>query len=392
MPRRDEPLAARLRRFGNSIFGEMSALAATTGAINLGQGFPDTDGPRSIVDAAIIAAHEGNNQYPPAIGHADLRLAIAEHQDRFYGLVHDPDTEVLVTAGATEALAAAIMALCEAGDEIVVFEPCYDSYGPCAAIVGARLRPVTLRPDPATGKFAFDPDELRRAFTGHTRLVLLNNPHNPTGKVFTVDELRLIAELCVAHDVIAVTDEVYEHLTFTLTHIPLAMLPGMDERTLTISSAGKTFSFTGWKIGWAVGPAPLVQAVRTVKQFLTYVNGAPFQPAIALALRLDDAYYMGIAVDLERKRDLLAAGLREGGLTVYEPDGTYFVVADIAPITGDDAVTYCRALPERVGVVAIPASVFYETPGEGSTLVRFAFCKRDEVLAEAVERLRVIRL
>ncbi|MCU1430764.1 MAG: Aminotransferase, partial [Actinomycetia bacterium] len=279
-------LNARLQGFGTTIFAEMSALAVSTGAVNLGQGFPDTDGPAEVAQVAIDAIRAGHNQYPPGIGIPQLRAAVARHQLRFYGLDVNPDTEVLVTAGATEAIAAAILACCETGDEIITFEPTYDSYRACAAMAGAQLRVVTLHPP----QYVFDVQELERAFTARTRMVLLNSPHNPTGKVFSREELDEIARLCVEHDVIAVTDEVYEHLVFDGTHVPLASLPGMRDRALTISSGGKSFSFTGWKVGWACGPADLVNAVRTAKQFLTYVNGAPFQYAIAHALDLPDAY------------------------------------------------------------------------------------------------------
>lgn len=382
-------LAPRLSRFGNSIFGEMSALAVRTGSINLGQGFPDTDGPAEIVEAAIAAVRAGHNQYPPAIGIAPLRQAIAAHQARFYRLAYDADSEVLVTAGATEAIAASIIALCGPGDEVVVFEPCYDSYGPCAAMVGARLRAVTLRPE--GGRFGFDPAELRAAVNRHTKAILLNTPHNPLGKVFTVAELDEIAAVCREHDLIAVTDEVYEHLTFGAPHVPLATRPGMRERTITISSAGKTFSFTGWKIGWVCAPASLVSAVRTVKQFLTYVNGAPFQPAVATALALADGYYRDFAAELAAKRDRLGRGLRAAGFEVFEPEGTYFITAGIASLTDLDGVEFCRWLPEHARVVAIPTKVFYESPTGGEQLVRFAFCKRDEVLDEAVARLSSLR-
>jgi N-succinyldiaminopimelate aminotransferase len=377
-------LVERMRPFTSTIFAEMSVLAARTGAINLGQGFPDTDGPQSLLEDAVTAIRSGANQYPPGIGVAELRHAIARHQRRFYDLDPDPDTEVLVTAGATEAIAASILALSEPGDEVVTFEPYYDSYAACIALAGANRRTVPLRA-PA---FTFDPDELRAAFTDRTRLVLLNSPHNPTGKVFDRDELGLIAELAQEHDAIVLTDEVYEHQTFDGTaHIPIATLPGMADRTITISSAGKTFSVTGWKIGWLHAPAELTAAVRAVKQFLTYVNGGPFQPAVANALDLPDAYYQQLASGLQRKRDLLAQGLRTGGLEVYQPHGTYFIVTDVAPLGYDDGVELCWRLPELVGVAAVPVAVFCDDPEPARTLVRFAFCKKDEVLAEAAERL-----
>ena len=385
-----EPLVERMRPFGTTIFAEMSALAVKTGAVNLGQGFPDTDGPKEMLDAAADAIHTGQNQYPPGPGILALRAAISAHQQRFWGLDYDPDGEVLVTAGATEAVAAAILALCEPGDEVVCFEPYYDSYAASIALAGAVRRPVTLRPG-ADGRYAVDPDELRGAFGPRTRMVLLNSPHNPTGKVFSRAELGLVAELCQAYDVYAVTDEVYEHLVFTdaaTPHVPLATLPGMRERTLRISSAGKTFSCTGWKIGWASGPRELVSAALRVKQFLTFVNGSPFQPAIALALGLPDSYFEDFRAGLQAQRDLLVAGLRDAGFGVLTPDGTYFVTADITPLGGTDGVEFCRALPERSGVVAVPTQVFYDHEDAGRRLVRFAFCKRPAVLNEAVARLR----
>jgi N-succinyldiaminopimelate aminotransferase len=376
-------LSPRLAGLGTTIFAEMSALAAATGAINLGQGFPDEDGPVEVADAAIAAIRSGQNQYPPGAGIEPLRRAIAEHQARFWGMTVDPDREVLVTAGATEALAAAVLALCDPGDEILAFEPTYDSYRAVAAMAGARLRPVTLVPPghPA------DLDALAALLTDRTRLLLLNSPHNPTGKVFTSDELADIARLCVERDLIAVTDEVYEHLVFDGAHQPLATFPGMQERTLTISSAGKTFSFTGWKVGWACGPEELVAATRTAKQFLTYVNGAPFQPAVALGLGLGDAFYATLRDTLRAKRDLLCDGLRAAGFEVFVPEGTYFATVDIRAVGGTDGVDFCRSLPERCGVVAVPSSVFYEDPRRGQHLVRFAFCKRVEVLSDAVQRL-----
>ncbi len=377
-------LVERMRPFTSTIFAEMSVLATRTGAINLGQGFPDTDGPTSLLEDAVTAIRSGANQYPPGIGVASLRNAIAAHQRRFYGLDPDPDTDVLVTAGATEAIAASILALAEPGDEVVTFEPYYDSYAACIALAGASRRTVALRPP----SFGFDPAELEAAFTDRTRVVLLNSPHNPTGKVFGRRELAQIAELAQAHDAIVVTDEVYEHQTFDgIEHIPMATLPGMAERTITISSAGTTFSVTGWKIGWLHAPAELTAAVRAVKQFLTYVNGGPFQPAVANALGLPDEFYRGLASDLQRRRDLLAQGLRAGGLQVYQPRGTYFIVADVAPLGYDDGVELCWRLPELVGVAAVPVAVFCDDPEPARTLVRFAFCKRDDVLSEAAERL-----
>lgn len=381
-------LVERMRGFGTTIFAEMSALAVRTGAINLGQGFPDTDGPRAVLDAAVEAIRDGRNQYPPGIGVPELRTAISEHQQRFYGMDVDPDTEVLVTAGATEAIAAALLALCEPGDEVVVFEPYFDSYAASIALAGAVRRTVVLRaPD-----FAVDEEQLRVAFTERTRAVLVNSPHNPTGKVFTVTELELIGALAREHGAIIVSDEVYEHLLFSDgptdgRHVPIASLPGLADRTLTISSAGKTFSVTGWKVGWVHGPRELVAAVRTVKQFLTYVASGPFQPAAAVGLRLPDAAFTDVAESLQRKRDLLCDGLRAAGLTPIVPAGTYFVVTDAAEIGYDDGLALCRDLPHLVGVVAVPVSAFHDDPDAGRSLVRFAFCKKDEVLIEAAERL-----
>jgi N-succinyldiaminopimelate aminotransferase len=387
-----DPLVERMRAFGTTIFTEMSALAVRTGSINLGQGFPDTDGPAEMLEAAAAALRDGANQYPPLPGIPALRAAITDHDRRFWGLDRDPDSEVVVTAGATEAVAAAILALCEAGDEVVCFEPYYDSYAASIALAGAVRRPVTLRPGP-DGHYRFDEGELRRAFGPRTRLVLLNSPHNPTGKVFTRAELTLIASLCQEHDVYAVTDEVYEHLVFTDTteaHVPLAALPGMADRTLRISSAGKTFSCTGWKVGWATGPAPLVSAVQRVKQFLTFVNASPLQPAVAVALGLPDAYYTGFRDGLQQRRDRLVTGLAEAGFRVLPSQGTYFVTADITPLAGDeqDGVAFCRTLPERCGVVAVPTQVFYDRPEAGRHLIRFAFCKREDVIDEAARRLQ----
>jgi len=379
-------LTSKLQGFGTTIFAEMSSLAAQTGGINLGQGFPDTDGPRVVLDAAIDAINGGQNQYPPGLGVPALRQAIVDHQRRFYGLSYDPDTEVLVTAGATEALAGALLALLDTGDEVVLFEPMYDSYQACIALAGAVPKPVTLRP-PAYG---FDRDQLRAAITPKTKLLLVNTPHNPTGKVFDLDELQFIADLAIEHDLIVLTDEVYEHLVFDgLTHVPLATLPGMRERTLCISSGGKTFNTTGWKIGWLVGPPELIVAAKTAKQFLTYVGGAPFQPAIAAGLRLPDEFFRDFAADMQAKRDRLLPGLLEAGFDVYPTHGTYFVTVDVRPLRPDgDGMAFCRELPFRCGVVAIPNEVFYANKHEGRSLVRFAFCKRFEVLDEAVVRLK----
>jgi N-succinyldiaminopimelate aminotransferase len=362
----------------------MSALAVATGAINLGQGFPDADGPDEIKQVAINAIAQGHNQYPPGIGVPELRHAVSAHQKRFYDLGFDPDTEVLVTTGATEAIAAALLALCESGDEVVTFEPYYDSYAACIAMARATRRVVTLRaPD-----YSFDPTELRRAVTPRTKAVLLNSPHNPTGKVFTREELSLIAELAVTHDLVVITDEVYEHLVYDGVHIPIATLPGMRDRTVTISSGGKTFSFTGWKIGWVCASAELVAAVKTAKQFLTYVSGGPFQYAIAHGLGLPDEYFHTLCADMRDKRDQLCDGLADAGLEVIRPQGTYFVTTDIRAFGEGDGLAFCRALPARCGVVAVPSVVFYDDMSAGAPLVRWACCKRVDVLDEACARLK----
>ncbi|MCB0996065.1 MAG: pyridoxal phosphate-dependent aminotransferase [Acidimicrobiales bacterium] len=387
MSSRAEHLTARLQGFGETIFAEMTALAVRTGAVNLGQGFPDTDGPAEIAEAAVAAIRAGHNQYPPGPGIPELRSAIAVHQQRFYGLSFDPDSEVLVTAGATEAIAASLLALCEVGDEVVTLEPYYDSYAACIAMTGAVRRVVTLRPP----SYRLDLDALAAAITPKTRLLLLNSPHNPTGTVLSDDELAGVAALCTDRDLIAVTDEVYEHLVFDGRHRPLATFPGMRDRTITISSAGKSFSFTGWKIGWVCGPEPLVTAVRTAKQFLTYTNGAPFQHAIALALALPDHYFSQFTAGLRERRDLLCAGLADIGFDVFVPQGTYFATADIRPLGAEDGRAFCLALPESCGVVAVPNVVFYDHADEGRHLVRFAFCKQPHVLTDAIDRLSSLR-
>lgn len=381
-------LNRRLAEFGTTIFAEMSALAARTGSINLGQGFPDTDGPEEVREAAVRALRDGHgNQYPPGPGVPELRTAIADHQRARYGLEYDPDREVLVTAGATEAIAAALLALVEPGDEVVALEPYYDSYAACVAMAGGTRVPVTLRPH--EGRYVLDLDELRAAVTPRTRLILLNTPHNPTGTVLTRAELTAVAELAVERDLLVVTDEVYEHLVFDdAEHLPLATFPGMRDRTVTIGSAGKTYSFTGWKVGWTTASPELTAAVRSAKQFLTYVSSGPFQYAVAEALRLPDAYYDGLRADLQAKRDLLSDGLAQAGFTVYRPQGTYFVTTDIRPLGADDGFAFCRSLPERAGVVAIPNAVFYDHREAGAPFVRFAFCKRADVLQEAVDRLK----
>ncbi|MTD14550.1 pyridoxal phosphate-dependent aminotransferase [Nakamurella sp. YIM 132087] len=385
-------LVPRLRPFTTTIFAEMSALAVRTGSINLGQGFPDSDGPAGMLQVAKSAIDDGVNQYPPGPGIPALRSAIAAARLRDRGQTFDPDTEVLVTVGATEAIASAVLALVDAGDEVLLIEPYYDSYPAVVAMAGGRHVSVKLRPD-AAGRFGLDPADLRAAVTDRTRMILINSPHNPTGTVFTREELEGIAAVAVEHDLVVVADEVYEYLTFDdVLHVPIATLPGMAERTLTVSSAGKTFNVTGWKIGWVCGPAGLVAAVRAAKQFLTFVGGAPFQPAVAHALEHEMGWVDGMRKDLQGKRDRLCAGLAAAGFPVSKPAGTYFVVIDIRGGAGDpgrwkDGLQFCLELPERAGVVAVPQQVFHDDPADGAPFVRFAFCKQDAVIDEAVSRL-----
>lgn len=372
-----------------TIFAEMSALAVSTGAINLGQGFPDEDGPAEVLEAARTAISEGVNQYPPGLGMPVLREAIARHQERFYGMAIDPDREVLVTAGATEALAATILALTESGDELVTLEPFYDSYAAVAALANVRHVTVPLRGD----DFQPDHDELRAAVTDRTRIILVNDPHNPTGTILAKETLELIVELAHEHDAIIVTDEVYEHLVFGEPHVPIASLPGARERTVSISSGGKTFSTTGWKIGWITAPREFIEAILAVKQYLTFVNGAPFQPAIAVGLGLPDPYFADAAAVLEAKCGLLSAGLLKAGFTVSRPRGGYFVIADAAPLGFPDADEACRRLPDLAGVVGIPVTAFVrpEHHADYGSLIRFAFCKKTDVLERASAQLADLR-
>ncbi|MGP0049101.1 MAG: aminotransferase class I/II-fold pyridoxal phosphate-dependent enzyme [Solirubrobacteraceae bacterium] len=372
--------AARLDGLGTTVFTEMTALAMQTGAINLGQGFPDVDGPAVVVEAAVAALRGGHNQYPPLPGVPVLRDAVLDHQREAYGL--EPE-DVLITFGATEAIAAALLALCDPGDEVVVLEPYYDSYAACIAFAGARRRPVTLRPP----GFRLDADALEAAISPLARVLLLNTPHNPTGRVLDRSELDAVAAACLEHDLVCVSDEVYEHLVYDGRHLPPATLHGMAQRTLTISSVGKSFSFTGWKIGWCSGPAELVAAVRSVKQYLTFAGGTPLQHAAAAALRLNPSPLPALRDDLRARRDQLCAGLRDAGLHPLVPAATYFVNADV----GTDAEAFCSTLPERCGVVAIPTGAFYDNRAAAPTLVRFAFCKRREVIAEAARRLATLR-
>jgi N-succinyldiaminopimelate aminotransferase len=382
-------LAHRLQGIPPTIFTAMSALAARTGAINLGQGFPDVDGPASVLAAAGTAMAEGANQYAPGPGVPALRQAIARHQQRHYGLELDPDHQIVVTTGCTEAVAASLLGLVDPGDEVIVLEPYYDSYVAMIQMAGAVRRPVTLRaPD-----FRLDGDELRAAVGPRTRFILLNSPHNPTGTVLTRAELQVVADVAVEHDLVVITDEVYEHLTFSDApgeelheHVPISTLPGMFERTLTLSSAGKSYSLTGWKVGWATGPADLVSAVLSAKQWLTFTSGAPLQPAVAVALDDEAAWPRALARELQVRRDLLCDGLAALGLGVRRPDGTYFALTDISALGWKDGVEFCLALPERAGVVAIPAKPFHDSDA-GDQLVRWAFCKETSVIADALTRL-----
>ncbi len=376
-------LVARMQGHRLSIFGEMSALAVETGAINLGQGFPDTDGPAEVTTAAIQAIRDGFNQYPPDRGIPELRQAVADHQARFYDQQVDPD-DVVVATGASEALGATVMALVEPGQEVIVFEPYFDLYAAVIELAGGVRRAVTLR----TPDYSFDPAELEAAINSSTRMIMVNTPHNPTGKVFSQAELGEIARLAIAHDLLVVTDEVYEHMTYDgARHVPLATLPGMAERTVTISSGGKSFGLTGWKVGWAHAPTELIGAVHTVKQHLSFTSGAPFQRAMVTALNLGDDYFTGLADDLRVRRDLIVDGLSSVGLTVYPAMGTYYVTADVEPLGYDDGMDFCHDLPGRCGVVAVPTRVFYDDQEAGRSIVRFAYCKRPEVLHEAIERL-----
>jgi len=379
--------AHRLTGVESTIFAEMSALAVRTGSVNLGQGFPDEDGPAEVVEAAVAALRAGRNQYPPGHGTPELLDAVVAHQRRHYGLELDR-SQVVATTGATEAIAAALLGLVDPGDEVVVLEPYYDSYVAMIQFAGGVRRPVTLRaPD-----FRLDADELAAAITDRTRLILLNTPHNPTGTVLSRAELEAVAAVAIEHDLVVVTDEVYEHLTFEEPHVSLATLPGMFERTVTISSAGKSFSLTGWKIGWASGPADLVAAVEGAKNWLSYSSGAPLQPAVAVALNDHDAFHQQLAKELREKRDHLCAGLRELDLQVFVPAGTYFVTTDVSAYGHADGRAFCNALPELAGVVAIPSQVFYDDQDEGRHLVRWAFCKQREVIDEGLRRLAAANL
>lgn len=378
--------AARVRGVGTSIFTEMTELARRTGAVNLGQGVPELAGPATLLKDVAEAVLAGSNQYPPATGFPSLRTAVAEHQLRRYGLDYRPDGEVLVTTGATEAIAAALLALCDPGDEILAFDPCYDAYPAAARLSGATLVGVPLEAD--GDGFVMNADALRAAVTPRTRVLVLNTPHNPVGKVFTAAELDEIADVCREHSLIVVTDEVYEHLVYDQTpHRTIAALPGMRERTLVISSAGKTFNVTGWKIGWICGPAPLVAAVGSVKQFLTYASGTPYQEALARMLGSVEEWAAELRGTLRTNRDLLSDGLKQAGLRPYRAEAGYFLQADVRAWGSADGVAFCRELPERAGVVAIPTSAFHQGRDAPSWLVRFSFCKREESVRTAVDQL-----
>ncbi|SDZ44047.1 N-succinyldiaminopimelate aminotransferase [Amycolatopsis xylanica] len=384
---REPALVPRLQPFSSTIFAEMTALAVRHEAVNLGQGFPDTDGPEKMLKAAQKALFGGANQYPPGPGRQELREAIAKHRAERYGIEYDPNGEILVTAGATEAIAATLIALTETGDEVIVIEPYYDSYTAAVAMAGATRRVVSLA-EGADGRFALDLETVRAAITPATRAILVNSPHNPTGTVFTRAELEGLAKLCVEHDLIAITDEVYEHLTFDeAEHFPLAGFPGMRDRTVSISSAGKSFNCTGWKIGWVCSSPELVAAVKAAKQFITFVSGGPLQPAVAYALDEELDWVEILRGSLMAKRDRLSAGLAEAGFAVRKTEGTYFVCADVRPLGFTDAAELAYQLPERVGVAAVPVKVFTDHPDEWKHLLRFAFCKEDSVLDEAIERL-----
>jgi N-succinyldiaminopimelate aminotransferase len=384
---------SRLQPYAVTIFAEMSALAARIGAVNLGQGFPDEDGPPAMLKIAENAIAEGVNQYPPGLGIAPLREAIAGQRRRHYGIEYDPDTEILVTVGATEAIAASVIGLVEPGSEVILIEPFYDSYSPVVAMAGCHRVTVPLVPD---GRgFALDVDALRAAVGPRTRAIIVNSPHNPSGMMLGHEELEALAAVAVEHDLLVITDEVYEHLVFGHRHLPLAAYPGMAERSVTISSAAKMFNCTGWKIGWACGAPHLIAGVRAAKQYLSYVGGAPFQPAVAHALNLEDEWVYALRDSLQRKRDKLSTALTDIGFDVHDSAGTYFLCADPRPLGFDDSTEFCRQLPHTAGVAAIPLSAFCDPHGpyfaDWNHLVRFAFCKRDETLDEAITRLQVLK-
>ncbi|MBE7160144.1 MAG: pyridoxal phosphate-dependent aminotransferase [Williamsia herbipolensis] len=378
---------ARLAPFATTVFAEMSQLAVAHDAINLGQGFPDTDGPRSLLDAACTAITSGANQYPPGPGIPALRRAVADQQSRTYGLDYDPDTEVLVTVGATEAIAAAVVGLVEPGSEVVLIEPFYDAYAAAVAMAGGFRRSVPLVAD--GDGFVLDRDALAATVSDKTAAVVVNSPHNPTGSVLSDDDLAAIAAACVEHDVVVISDEVYEYLVFDdREHRSIASLPGMRERTIRISSAAKTFNVTGWKVGWLSGPARLVAAARTAKQFMTFVGSGPFQPAVAGALDTEIDWVHANRKDLQRKRDVISEALADIGFGVHRTEGTFFVCADPRPLGITDGEALCRELPGTYGVAGVPVSAFVDRREPWQHLIRFAFAKRDDVLREGIERLR----
>ena len=381
------PLVARMEPHRTSIFGQMSALASRVGAINLGQGFPDTEGPELVRDAAIEALRTGRGaQYPPVHGMPELREAICAHQAAWYGLDWDPNTDVVVATGASEAIVATVMAFVEPGDEVLVLEPWFDLYAAAIDLAGG----VRISVPPLPGSFRPDPLALAAAITDRTRMLIVNSPHNPSGSVLTPEELRAIADVAIAADLVVLSDEAYEHLWFDPhPHVPLATLPGMAERTVTVGSAGKSLSFTGWKVGWATGPADLIGAVRVIRQHLSYVSGGPFQVAVAHGLTaLPSDYWNGFRATLSHQRDLLSTGLSELGFDVLPSEGTYFLLTDVSRAGYVSGAQFCAELPERAGVVAIPLAPFCDHPEVGQTWVRWAFCKRPEVITEALERLR----
>ncbi len=379
-------VSQRLARFGSTVFTEISALARKHGAIDLGQGFPGWEGPAFVKAEAARALEHESNQYPPSMGIPVLRQAITDRWHKDTAMAIDPDANVTVTSGCTEALAATFLGLFEPGDEVILFEPYYDAYPVGCSLSGATPRFVTLRPP----DFAVRGEELRAAFNQKTRAIVVNTPHNPTGHVFTGAELQLIADLCIQNDVIAITDEVYERIVYDGSHLRLATFPGMWERTLTLSSIGKSFSLTGWKTGWAIGPEPLTGAVRAAHQFLTFTTPNPMQYGSAAAVAAPDAYFDELVASYRSKRDLLAGGLQDLGFDVFTPAGAYYILADHRRFGFADDVSFVHHMVEQAGVAAIPPSAFYSDPADGKDLVRFAFCKTEPVLVEALSRMRAL--
>ncbi|GMV24400.1 MAG: aminotransferase [Phycisphaerae bacterium] len=386
-------VSQRLAPFGTTIFTEMTRLATEHGAVNLAQGFPDFDGPELAKEAAIAAIRAGRNQYARMLGDPALNQAIAARWQRTTGQVIDPDSQVTVTSGCTEAIPAAMLGLINPGERVVLFEPYYDSYRACVSLAGAVPVFVTLRPRGDGSGFEFDPDELRRVMQTRPRAIVVNTPHNPTGKVYSREELSLIASLCIEHGVLAITDEVYSELVYEpdQPHISLATLPGMAERTITLNSLGKSFSLTGWKIGWAIASAELTRGVRAAHQFLTFATCTPMQLGAAAILTEGDGYVRSLVADYRRRRDFLSAALSGLGMRVYPPAGSYFIMADHSALGFADDVAFCRQLTEQIKVAAIPPSVFYDNPDHGRRFARFAFCKKDQTLEEAVRRLGALR-